>query len=63
MVAKTTACLSYVNDPRAFVARNAIDQLAGDTHKKNPEILIRPCVVVMRSEQLRLKRRLKLSRS
>ena len=34
MVAKTTACLSYVNDPRAFVARNAIDQLAGDTRKK-----------------------------
>ena len=33
-VAKSTACLSYVNDPRAFAARNTIDQLAGDARKK-----------------------------
>ena len=29
-VAKSTACLSYVNDPEAFAARNTKDQLAGD---------------------------------
>ena len=51
-VAKSTACLSYVNDPRAFAAQNTIDQLAGDARKKSPEILICPCVVVMRSEEL-----------
>ena len=33
-VAKSPACLSYVNDPRAFAARNTIDQLAGDARKK-----------------------------
>ena len=33
-VAKSTACLSYVNDPGASAARNSIDQLAGDTRKK-----------------------------
>ena len=51
-VAKSTACLSYVNDPRAFAAQNTTDQLAGDARKKNPEILIWPCVMVMRSEEL-----------
>ena len=33
-VAKSTACLSYLNDPRASTARNTIDQLTGDTSKK-----------------------------
>ena len=33
-VAKSTACLSYVNDPRAFAARNTIDQLAGNARKR-----------------------------
>ena len=33
-VAKSTACLYYVNDPRAFAARNTIDHLAGDAVKK-----------------------------
>ena len=32
--AKSTARLSYVNDPRASTARNSKDQLAGDTRKK-----------------------------
>ena len=33
-VAKSTGCLSCVNDPRAFAAWNTIDQLAGDARKR-----------------------------
>ena len=43
-VAKSTACLYYVNYPRAFAARNTIDQLAGDAIKRK-EVMKKRVVV------------------